>query len=162
MFLYSVKRLLVLLLCMYLGACSLPRYTKHYVSANALKIEKADLICGSRNSSNSPSLLTTVLLTTVGGVIGNQFGGGSGKVAATILGAGAGAGLGVAVASLDDGGTTSDGAYNCKESGFLALVQYRHPDTNMVMTDNVTLTKNVGRRRIQIPVYIPIPLRKED
>ncbi len=160
MFLYSTKRLLVLLLCMYLGACSSPRYTKHYVSANVLNIKKADLICGSRSSENNTSLLTTILLTTAGGFIGNQFGGGSGKIAATIIGAGAG--LGIATSSSNDGGTTSDGAHNCRESGFLALVQYRHPDTNMVITDNVTLTQNVGRRRIQIPVYIPIPLKKED
>jgi hypothetical protein len=160
MFLYSSKRLLVLLLCMYLGACSSPRYTKHYVSANVLNIKKSDLICGSRSSSNSPSLLTTLLLTTVGGVIGNQFGGGSGKIAATIIGAGAG--LGIAAASSSDGVAASDGQYNCRENGFSALVQYRHPNTNVVMTDNVTLSQNVGKRRIQIPVYIPVPLKKED
>jgi outer membrane lipoprotein SlyB len=125
-----------------LGACaSAPRKPVYYVDAQVLKVTPAPEVCRYKKKSNGGNLLLGAL---IGGAIGNQFGSGGGRKLATV----GGALLGATAAS--DGGR--EDKMGCRSDGYLALVAYMHPKTNMYVTTRVPLKERTRAQYIEIPV----------
>lgn len=94
-------------------------YTQKFdVTGVITSSSKAPEICAKESSNGSGGFLGAV----IGGVIGNQFGSGNGRIAMTVLGAGAGAAI---------GSSGSDSKfYKCKSDGYINQVFFQNPVTN--------------------------------
>ena len=131
------------LLVLTLSACSTtPRTPVYEVQAKVHDVERAPEVCRAEHKKSSGN---TLLGLVVGGVVGNQFGSGNGRVLATLTGAAVGA----AVAAPDKRRT---GKLKCKRNGYRAVVSYLHPETDRLITTVVPLTSNTRAKYIIIPV----------
>lgn len=132
------------------ASTSQPRPPVYQVQAKVQDVYPAPEICEEgvekRGSSGA-----TVLGAVLGGVIGNQFGKGGGRVAATVVGAGAGA-------MIASPSTKRTGKMNCYRNGYIAVVSYIDPETQMMVTKGVPLEKNTRAEFLMIPVEGSVPV----
>lgn len=117
-----------------------PGAPTYRVDAMVQSMERAPDMCVQKKESDGNALIGAL----IGGVIGNQFGGGKGRVAMTVVGAGAGA----AVASK--GGKY--GKTECSRDGYVATVSYIHPVTSQMITQRVPLERRTNAKYINIQV----------
>lgn len=127
----------VLLSC-FLYGCSTPNYVvEKYEVVGLVKKSEYSEICYKKSNKDSGK---KILGAIVGGLIGNQFGSGSGRVAMTVLGAGTGA--------VVTGNVDNRNMYECKSDGYENLVFFINPttsamDSHIVKTEN---RKNINSR----------------
>jgi len=120
-----------------------PRVQMTYVDASVNSIDKAPKICATDNAGRGHPIAGGI----VGGLVGNQFGGGKGKAAMTLLGIG----IGINVASGDK---RKGSKLKCSSNGYIASVSFVDPQTGYVKTDYVRLQKNTRVRALNIPVCL--------
>lgn len=132
------------------ASTSTPRPPVYQVQAKVQDVYLAPEICedGVKRSGGSGATLLGGLL---GGVIGNQFGKGGGRVAATVIGAGAGA-------IIAAPSTERTGKMNCHRNGYIAVVSYIDPETQMMVTKGVPLERNTRAEFLMIPVEGSVPV----
>lgn len=126
-------------------ACGEPRM--YQVEALVQDVQRAPEVCQEGRTRDRRGNGQTIFGTVLGGVIGNQFGGGSGRTAATIFGAG----LGAVIAAPDRPKGT--GKMRCERDGYIATVSYLDPETRQMITTSVPLERNTRADYIRIPVY---------
>tara|TARA_R110001583_G_scaffold174017_4_gene328244 strand:+ start:319 stop:777 length:459 start_codon:yes stop_codon:yes gene_type:complete len=124
-------------------ASSGDRVPMYYVDAAINSIDKAPSVC----SSNGDGRGNPLLGGAVGGLVGNQFGSGKGRVAMTLLGIG----IGVNVAKGDK---RKGSKLKCSSNGYIASVSFNDPITGYVVRDFVRLEKNTRVKAINIPVCV--------
>jgi uncharacterized protein YcfJ len=114
----KITNLLIAILCVGITACSSaprkpvdPSVPTGRIYGTIVKMQKTPERC-EKPSSTGAMLVGAV----IGGVIGNQFGGGNGKIATTVLGAGAGGKIG--------SNTNKNKALVCKKRGYLYTLAY--------------------------------------
>lgn len=125
--------------------CGEPRM--YQVEALVQDVQRAPEVCEEGRSLDRRGNGQTLFGTILGGVIGNQFGGGNGRKVMTVLGAGAGA----VIAAPDRPRGT--GKMRCERDGYIATVSYLDPETRQMITTSVPLEKNTRADYIRIPVY---------
>lgn len=127
------------------------RNQTYYVDACVTKVEKAPQICdyGDKKSKRGSPLLGGL----IGGVVGNQFGSGGGKKAATVVGAAAGA----LIATEKDPRRKAK-TMKCRSDGYIASVQYLHPVTEQIVFTEVPIEKKIriGREMCETTINIPV------
>lgn len=152
-----MKTLVLGLSVLLLAACSstAPSHAQNRgqvvsVVGTVMQTEEAPLVCGAereRSSSGTNPLLAAV----VGGVIGNQFGGGSGRKWATAAGAGVGYGV-----ARNGNKPNATGRQDCRRDGYLSRIRYINPHSgNMEYSDiHTNETLRAGQRiRTSVRVF---------
>jgi uncharacterized protein YcfJ len=123
------------------AACSSTPSTPTYrVDAYIQSMERAPDKCVQKTEGGGNSIVGAL----IGGVIGNQFGSDSGRVAMTVLGAGAGAAI------AGSGG--KKGKTQCSRDGYIATVSYIHPASNQMVTKRLPLERRTTAKYINIVV----------
>lgn len=140
--LQSMKIALIATAALATVACSSTPSTPTYrVNAFVHSVDRAPDVCTQQREGGGNAIVGGLL----GGLIGNQFGSGNGRIAMTLVGAGTGA----AVAS---GGGSKDGKMQCSRDGFLATVSYIHPADERMVTTTVPLERRTSAQYISISV----------
>jgi outer membrane lipoprotein SlyB len=140
------KRLMIsaaLATLMVSGCSSTPRVPKMYVDASINSIDRAPKICTTDNNGRG----NPIAGAAVGGLLGNQFGKGKGRVAMTLLGA-------VVGVSVTKGDKRSGSKLECKSNGYIASVSFIDPQSGRVATDFVRLAKYTRQKALNIPVCL--------
>lgn len=149
-----MKTFVLALSVLFLAACSSAPSNQDRgqvvsVVGTVIQTAEAPMVCGSereRQGSGANPLLATI----VGGVIGNQIGGGSGRTIATV--AGAGVGYGVAKRSNQPRVT---GRQDCRRDGYLSRIQFINPKTgNLEFSDIHTNEMLRPNQRIRTSVRV--------
>lgn len=121
---------LVLLSCLFYG-CSTPNYkVEKYEVVGLVKKSEYSEFCYKKSDSEAGK---KILGAFIGGLIGNQFGSGNGRIAMTILGAGTGAAV--------TGSSNDRDIYKCKSDGYENLVFFIDPTTSSI-NSQIVKTKN--------------------
>lgn len=137
----ALKLGIAVLLTATTAACSTtPPVPTYRVDAMVQSMERAPDVCVQEKEGGGNAIIGAL----IGGVIGNQFGSGKGRIAMTAVGAGAGA----AVAS--SGGEY--GKNECRRDGYIATISYIHPATNQMVTDRIPLERRTNAKYINIQV----------
>lgn len=143
----TIKTTLVLTAALALTACSqTPRAPTYNVTANVINVVSAPEVCLVNQTKSKNNASKNIIYTALGGIIGNQFGSGSGK--AIMTGSGALAGYAISQNSR----TKSDGKLKCSSNGYVATVAYIHPQSRQMVTDKISLTRKTRAKQIVIPV----------
>jgi outer membrane lipoprotein SlyB len=121
----------------------------YHVNAKVIQVQPAPEICRAKSARGDGS---TLLGAFVGGAVGNQFGSGNGRKAATVVGALLGAGAGAKSQNI----RSSNGKLVCTKNGWVATVMYEHPISGQYVTGHFPLEKRTRATFIQIPVAVPL------
>ena len=144
----NLRNITILTAALALGACqSAPREPAkpvYYVNAKITSVERAPEICSYIKDKRAGKQLIGGI---AGGVVGNQFGSGKGRVAMTLLGAV----VGVSVTSDKKRGG-EDHKLECKRDGYVAKVHYIHPVTQQFVSTLLPLDRKIYADYINIPV----------
>jgi hypothetical protein len=130
------------------GCSSAPRTPPppvYYVDAMVLDISEAPEVCY-QDKRKSGGIGKPLLGFLIGGIVGNQFGGGSGRILSTV----AGAGIGTIIAT--DTPKPASGKYHCERNGYIAIVSYIHPVHQNMITERIPLERRSWAEFINIPV----------
>jgi uncharacterized protein YcfJ len=108
------------------------------VIGKVVAVEEAPYLCTERRDNLSS---TPVVMAVAGGLTGNQFGDGNGKVALTALGAIAGAALGSA------NRRHNEDRIDCQFDGYINVIEYKDRHGNTYQTTRQTqYAMRVGSR----------------
>lgn len=125
-----------------LSACASQFNSTSTVQAEVLGVEPVPELCFRKGEQNTVATLGGAL---IGGLIGNQFGSGSGKKLATVAGVGAGA-------AIANNATKDDSYLHCEPQGYEATVRYIHPSSGKQVIEKVTLKEHTYAEHILVPV----------
>ncbi len=148
-----IRNLFILTTIALVSACSsTQRAPVYHVTASVISVNKAPELCLPKSYTKKRRLNVAAMI--FGGIIGNQFGGGSGKIWTTAGGALL-AGYGVPAGRPS---FNPNEKLTCKRDGYVAMVTYLHPQTRQMITARKHLVSHTRAEYIVIPVVgEPLP-----
>jgi uncharacterized protein YcfJ len=133
-----------ILTILFLSGCASTDSNRILVVGKVISSVSAPEKCFEKTRNSNGDL---ILSSIVGGVIGNQFGKGKGRVAMTAAGVAAGA----AISNVNT--EKNKGKYICKSQGFISTIKYLNPYNGM--NKEKTISTNY-RKRIGTMVELKI------
>jgi outer membrane lipoprotein SlyB len=132
-----------------LGACA-SNYQTHSVDALVMSVEQAPEQCGYPRDNNGGKIIAGGI---IGGVAGNQFGGGKGRIAMTLLGTV----LGMKVADGSDRNDPDKNKLVCRSDGYNVTLTYLHPITQKKIIEVHPMAQPPKQRYLRLPIRVATP-----